>query len=55
MHLNEEDRAGMESPLLLPPVGCKILKGKFGLLFIGFLNTDLISFIISGSDIDDDR
>ena len=55
LHLYEDDREGMESPLLLPPAGCKILKAKFESLFMGFLNTDRISSIISDSDIDDVR
>ena len=55
VHLNDDYREGMESPLLLRPVGCEILKAKFGLHFMGFSKTDCISSIISDSDIDDVR
>ena len=54
VHLKEHERAGTDRDLLLPPDGCKILKGKFDRFSIGILKTDLISAIISPSVIEED-
>lgn len=53
VHLKLLLRAGEDKVLLLPPVGCNILKEKSGLSLIGVLNTERISSNISVSVIED--
>ena len=50
VHRNDEDSTGMFKDLLPPPDAWRITNRKRESLFIGFLNTDLISSIISSSD-----
>lgn len=43
VHLNEDDTAGTDNDMQVPPVICSILNSKSGSSPIGTLNTDLVS------------